>query len=174
MQKRHKSAPKTKPRSLKGNLNRNRLILKCYNLNTTEARLSQLFGELKRLSVNSYTSVCAAAVRIFLELAVLDYIQSEGLEAQMRKDFKNDFKKIILKSRLDYLSRVSHLKSIPKVCKILKDLINEKETYTLDILNGYVHSKDTEYLNKQYLNGFWDHIFPLLQAMLDITEEPEE
>ena len=167
-------APKPKPRSLKGDLNRNRLILKCYNLNTTEARLSQLFGELKRLSVNSYTSVCAAAVRIFLELSVLDYIQSEGLEVQMRKDFKNDFKKIILKSRLDYLSRMSHLKSNPKVCKILKDLINEKETYTLDILNGYVHSKDTEYLNKQYLNGFWDHIFPLLQAMLDITEDSEE
>lgn len=165
---------KPKPRSLKGDLNRNRLILECYNLNTTEARLSQLFGELKRLSVNSYTSVCAAAVRIFLELAVLDYIQSEGLEAQMRKDFKNDLKKIILKSRLDYLSRKSRLKSNPKVCKILKDLINEKETYTLDILNGYVHSKNTEYLNKQYLNGFWDHIFPLLQAILDITEDPEE
>ena len=167
-------SPKPKPRSLKGDLNRNRLILECYNLNTTEARLSQLFGELKRLSVNSYTSVCAAAVRIFLELAVLDYIQSEGLEAQMRKDFKNDLKKIILKSRLDYLSRKSRLKSNPKVCKILKDLINEKETYTLDILNGYVHSKNTEYLNKQYLNGFWDHIFPLLQAILDITEDPEE
>lgn len=167
-------APKPKPRSLKGDLNRNKLILECYNLNTTEARLNQLFGELKRLSINSYTSVSAAAVRIFLELAVLDYIQSEGLEAQMRKDFKCDFKKIILKSRLDYLSRKSRLKDNPKVCKILKDLINEKETYTLDILNGYVHSKDTEYLNKQYLNGFWDHIFPLLQATLDITEEPEE
>lgn len=168
------SAPKPKPRSLKGDLNRNKLILGCYNLNTTEARLSQLFGELKRLSVNRYTSVCAAAVRIFLELAILDYIQSEGLDAQMRRDFRNDFKKIILKSRLDYLSRKSRLKSNPKVCKILKDLINEKETYTLDILNGYVHSKNTEYLNKQYLNGFWDHIFPLLQAILDITEDPEE
>ena len=167
-------APKPKLKSLKGDLNRNRLILECYNLNTTEARLIQLFNELKRLSVNKYTSVCAAAVRIFLELAVLDYIQSEGLEAQMRKDFKCDFKKIILKSRIDYLSRKSRLKSDPKVCKILKDLINEKETYTLDILNGYVHSKDTEYLNKQYLNGFWDHIFPLLHAMLDITESLEE
>ena len=165
--------PKPKPRSLKGDLNRNKLILDCYSLNTTEARLSQLFGELKRLSVNSYTSVCAAAVRIFLELAVLDYIQSEGLEAKMRKEFKCDFKKIILKSRLDYLSRESRLKGNAKVRKILKDLINEKETYTLDILNGYVHSKDTEYLNKQYLNGFWDHIFPLLEAMLDITEMKE-
>ena len=167
-------APKPKPKSLKGDLNRNKLILECYQLNTTEARMSQLFGELKRLSVNSYVSVCAAAVRIFLELAVLDYIQSEGLEAQMRKDFKNDFKKIILKSRIDYLSRKSRLKDNPRAKKILCDLINEKERYTLDVLNGYVHSKDTEYLNKQYLNGFWDHIFPLLQAMLDITEEPEE
>lgn len=167
-------APKPKPKSLKGDLNRNKLILECYQLNTTEARMSQLFGELKRLSVNSYVSVCAAAVRIFLELAVLDYIQSEGLEAQMRNDFKNDFKKIILKSRIDYLSRKSRLKDNPKAKKILCDLINEKERYTLDVLNGYVHSKDTEYLNKQYLNGFWDHIFPLLQAMLDITEEPEE
>ena len=113
-------APKPKLKSLKGDLNRNRLILECYNLNTTEARLIQLFNELKRLSVNKYTSVCAAAVRIFLELAVLDYIQSEGLEAQMRKDFKCDFKKIILKSRIDYLSRKSRLKSDPKVCKILK------------------------------------------------------
>ena len=167
-------APKPKHRSLKGDLNRNKLILECYHLNTTEARLSQLFGELKRLSVNSYTSVCAAAVRIFLELAILDYIQSEGLEAQMRKDFKNDFKKIILKSRIDYLSRKSRLKDNPKAKKILGDLINEKERYTLDVLNGYVHSKDTEYLNKQYLNGFWDHIFPLLQAMLDITEVSED
>lgn len=167
-------APKPKTRSMKGDLNRNRLILECYNLNTTEARLSQLFDELKRLSVNSYTSVSAAAVRIFLELAILDFIQSEGLEAQMRKDFKCDFKKILLKSRLDYLSRKSRLKDNHKVCKILKDLINEKETYTLDILNGYVHSKDTEYLNKQYLNGFWDHIFPLLEAILDIKAAPED
>lgn len=165
---------KPRPTSLKGDLNRNKLILEFYQLNTTEARLNQLFGELKRLSVNSYTSVCAAAVRIFLELAILDYIQSEGLETQMCKDFSNDIKKITLKSRIYFLSCKSRLKDNPKVRKILKDLINEKETYTLDILNGYVHSKGTEYLNKQYLNGFWDHIFPLLQAMLDITEEPEE
>lgn len=168
------SAPKPKHMSLKGDVNRNKLILECYNLNTTEARLSQLFNELKRLSVNSYTSVCAAAVRIFLELTVLDYIQSEGLEEQMRKDFKCDFKKIILKSRIDYLSRKSRLKDNVKAKKILCDLINEKETYCLDILNGYVHSKSTEYLYKQYLNGFWDHIFPLLQTMLDITEDPED
>ena len=73
----------------------------------------------------------------------------------MRNDFKNDFKKIILKSRIDYLSRKSRLKDNPKAKKILATLSMRKR-YTLDVLNGYVHSKDTEYLNKQYLNGFWD------------------
>ena len=167
-------APKPKPRSLKGDVNRNRLILECYSLNTTEARLSQLFSELKRLSVNSYVSVCAAAVRIFLELAILDFIQSEGLVAEFQRHDGKELKKILLKTRIDFLTRYSKLKDNKTARKILADLINEKETYSLDILNGYVHSKSTEYLNKQYLNGFWDHIFPLLQAMLDITEEPEE
>lgn len=166
--------PKPSRREQKGDLNRNRLILSFYQLNTSEARLSQLFYELKRLSVNSYVSVCAAAVRIFLELAILDFIQSEGLVEEFQHRDHKELKKILLKTRIDFLTRYSKLKDNPKALKILRDMINEKETYSLDILNGYVHSKSTEYLNKQYLNGFWDHIFPLLQAMLDITEDSEE
>lgn len=167
-------APKLSHREQKGNIYRNKLILSFYQLNTGEARLSQLFCELKRLSVNSYVSVCAAAVRVFLDLAVLDFIQSEGLEEDVRNRFHHDLKQVPLKTRLDYLSRCSKLQDNAKAVKILKGLINEKETYNLDILNGYIHSKGTEYLSKIILNGFWDHIFPLLQAMLDITEDPEE
>lgn len=166
--------PKPSHREQKGNINRNRLILSFYQLNTSEARLSQLFYELKRLSVNSYVSVCAAAVRIFLELAILDFIQSEGLVEEFQRRDGKELKRILLKTRIDFLTKYSKLKDNKTAKKILLDLINEKETYSLDILNGYVHSKSTEYLNKQYLNGFWDHIFPLLQAMLDITEDPEE
>ena len=92
----------------------------------------------------------------------------------MRTRFHHELKQVPLKTRLDYLSSCSKLKDNAKAVKVLKGLINEKETYNLDILNGYVHSKDTEYLSKTILNGFWDHIFPLLQAMLDITEDPED
>lgn len=166
--------PKPTHKEQKGNIYRNKLILSFYQLNTSEARLSQLFYELKRLSVNSYVSVCAAAVRVFLDLAVLDFIQSEGLEDDVKSRFHHELRQVPLKTRLDYLSRCSKLKDNAKAVKVLKGLINEKETYNLDILNGYVHSKDTEYLNKTILNGFWDHIFPLFQSMLDITEDPED
>lgn len=165
--------PKPKPRDLKGDLNRNHLIIGCYQLNTAEARLKQLFGELKRLSVNSYVSVCAAAVRVFLDLTILDFIQSEGLVEEFQRRDGKELKRILLKTRIDFLLKYSRLKDDKKAAKILRDLINDRETYCLDILNGYVHSKQTEYLNKQYLNGFWDHIFPLLQAMLDIQEIDE-
>lgn len=166
--------PTLKPthKEQKGNIQRPKLILRCYQLNTSEARLSQLFDELKNLSVNKYVSVCAAAIRIFLELAILDYIQSESLVYEFQHRDGKELKRILLKTRIDFLIRYSNLKNKPHAVKILRDLINEKETYSLDILNGYVHGKGTEYLNKQYLNGFWDHIFPLLQTMLDITEDP--
>lgn len=166
--------PRPSHKEQKGNVYRNRLILSFYQLNTSEARLSQLFYELKRLSVNSYVSVCAAAVRVFLDLSIVDFIQSEGLEDDMKSRFRHELRQIPLKTRIDYLSKCSKLKDNNKVLKVLKGLINDEATYNLDILNGYIHSKDTDYLNKVYLNSFWDHIFPLLQAMLDITEDPED
>lgn len=165
--------PKPKPKEMKGALNRNRLVLECYELNTTEARLAQLFGELKKLSVNSYVSVAAAAVRIFLDLAIVDYVQSEGLVREFQKHDGRELKQIQLKTRIDYLLKYSKLKDNKNVAKILRDLMNDEKPFNLDVLNGYVHSKSTEYLNKQYLNGFWDHIFPLLEALLDIREKPE-
>ena len=166
-----KSKPKPENSEKKGDLNRRHLILSIYHLNTSEARMFQMFNELKKLSVNSYVSVCAAAIRVFLDLAVLDYIQAAGLVNDIKAANGMDLRRILLKTRLDFLSRKSKLKDDQKVVKILKGLINDKERYSLEILNGYIHSKDTEYLNRQYINGFWDHIFPLLQAMLDITED---
>lgn len=158
----------------KGDPDRKHMILSIYHINTSEARLSQLFSELKRLSVKGYVSVCAAALRVFLDLAVLDYIQASNLELSIKTTYKCELKKIILRTRLDFLSQHSKLRGNPQVVKILKGLINDNDLYNLDILNGYVHSKQTEYLDRCYLNGFWDHIFPLLQAMLDIIEVPGE
>lgn len=165
--------PKPKPRDLKGDLNRNHLIPKFYKLNTSNARLSTMFSELQRLSINRYTSVCAAALRVFLDLSVLDYIRAENLEPSMKSAFHTDLRGIILKSRLDYLSQNSKLKNNKEAVKVLKGLINDKEQYSLDILNGYIHSNKTEYLIKQYINGFWEHILPLLEAILDVKEISE-
>lgn len=63
----------TTTKYLKGNPDRNKLILSIYHLNTSSTRLLGLFNELKRISL-SYSNAVSASLRIFLDLAVLNYI----------------------------------------------------------------------------------------------------
>lgn len=54
---------------------------------------------------------------------------------------------------------------------IVSKLLNPENEYSLDVLNGYIHSNDTHYSGKQFLNGFWDFLFPLFEKILEINEE---
>ena len=160
----------TGAKELKGDINRNVLILKCYTLNTTNYRLEGIFKELKRLSVARYTNAAAASIRIFLDLSVLDWLQTENLITDIQKKYKASLRDIPLKNRLTFVEEQVSSKS-KKASSIISKLLNQENTYSLDVLNGYQHSNDTCYLNKQFLNGFWDFLFPLFEVLLDIKEE---
>ena len=53
-------------------------------------------------------------------------------------------------------------------------LTNDANEFSLDVLNGYQHSKETVYLDKQFLNRFWDFLFPLFEILLDIKENSSQ
>lgn len=59
----------------------------------------------------------------------------------------------------------------PEAKKILIQLKSNDARYTLDILNGYQHSLSTAHLVPEYINGFWDFLFPLFATLLDIKEK---
>lgn len=160
----------TGDKELKGDINRNVLILKCYTLNTTNYRLEGIFKEMKRLSVVRYTNAAAASIRIFLDLSVLNWLQTENLITDIQKKYKANLRDISLKNRLTFVEEQVSSKS-KKASSIISKLLNQENTYSLDVLNGYQHSNDTCYLNKQFLNGFWDFLFPLFEVLLDIKEE---
>lgn len=151
---------------LKGNPNRYRIILPIYSLNTSDYRLSGLFNELKKISL-SYNNVVSASLRVFLDLSVLDYIETEGIGNAIKAHYKDDLKNIALKKRIEYIKQ-NHLNG--KAQTVATRLIDPSHQYSLDVLNGYIHGKDSHYLNKQMLNGFWDFLFPLLEVLLDIKE----
>lgn len=112
-------------------------------------------------------SVCYAR---FLDLAILKYIDSEDLKSAMCKEYSTDLRKIILNTRLEYIKQHCNLSTKSK--NIISKLLNPSDIYSLEVLNGFVHSEDTtQYLNKQYLNGFWDFLFPLYREILDIKEK---
>lgn len=163
--------PTTNKKTIKkGNPERLHLILPYYNINNDNYRLDHLFKELKELPTQKYINIAAVSIRVFLDLAVLEYIVAEGLETAICTKYKDLLKNIELNKRLTFLAEQQGFKGT-KLATIIARLTDVKSDFSLDVLNGYVHGKDTSYLNRNFLNRFWDNLFPLFQQLLDITED---
>lgn len=154
---------------LKGDPNRSKLVLPIYTVNTSDYRIQGIFNELKELSVNKYKNAAAASIRIFLDLAVSNWLQTENLVNELQTLKQKNIKDITLHHRLDFVAEKLKAKK-SKAKSIIVRLTNSENEFSLDVLNGYQHSKDTAYLEKQFLNRFWDYLFPLFETLLDIKE----
>lgn len=153
---------------VKGDPNRLHLILNNYVLKSSNYRLLGIFDELKKLSPRSYANAVAASLRIFLDLAVLEYLQTEDCESEICTKYHSSLRDIPLKNRITFIGE--KLISSSKGKAVIAKLTNGANEYSLDVLNGYQHSSKTEYLNRTFLNGFWDFMFPLFEELLDIEE----
>lgn len=153
---------------LKNNPFRDRVVLGFYDIKTDTYRLDRMFAELKRIPVKSYQNAVAASIRIFLDLAVLNHIDTEDLEAGMCREYNTALRDIILKKRLEYIKK-NATKDIVK--NTLGKFLNPTNEFSLDVLNGYVHGQKTHFLTYSFLNRFWDFLFPLFEEFLEIEEE---
>ena len=154
---------------IKGDPNRSKLILPIYEICTSDYRLQGIFNELQRLSVNTYKNAVAASIRIFLDLAVLNWLQTENFVDELQAQKRKNLSEITLKHRLEFVS--DKLKNKSKKCSsIITKLNNEGNEFSLDVLNGYQHSKTTVYLDKPFINRFWDFLFPLFEELIEIKE----
>jgi len=154
-------------KSIAGDPNRNNIIANNYVLKSDNPRLFGIFNELKRLSPNVYVNAAAASLRIFLDVAVLNYIQSEALEEEICRKYSRSLRDVELKKRLEFLKEKFGTR---ESAKVIARLVNESNDYSLDVLNGYQHGKKMIYLTKHFINGFWDVMLPLFKELLDISE----
>lgn len=146
---------------------RNRVIPSNVFINTSNNRMYDIFVELGKLPVGSYKNAASASLRIFLDLSVLNFIETENLESECCEKYKGGrLRDITLSKRLEFLSQCSKLKA--KGVQIIRKLLNPNNEFSLDVLNGYQHSNDTWSLDKAFINRFWDFMFPLFQELLDI------
>jgi len=152
---------------IKNDPNRNRLIISIYSINTDSFRLLDLFNELKRIPF-TYINCIASSIRVFLDLSVYKYIESENLSVPIATHYRKSIRDINLKNRLEYLKQ-NNLPEKPR--KIIEKLLQNSNEFSLDVLNGYIHSQESHYLNKAFLNRFWDFLFPLFEYLIEIKEE---
>lgn len=151
---------------LKNNPYRSRVICNFYQIKTDSYKINSLFEELKQIPPK-YKNSTAASIRILLDLCILKYIETEKLEQEITKQFKNSLKEIGLKYKLEFLK--TNIKDT-KAVNVIGRLLNFTNEYSLDVLNGYVHNEDTHHLSPHFLNGFWDSLFPLFIVLVEIVE----
>lgn len=156
-----------KPKIVKNNPYRLRLILSIYSINTSSYRLNGLFNELKNIPIKYINSI-AASIRIFLDLSVLHFLEGEDLISELCREYPNcsGIRDINLNKRLEFLKSKLNKNSQ----KVIQKILNPNNEFSLDVLNGYVHGNASYYLSTSFLNKFWDMLFPLFEELLDINE----
>jgi hypothetical protein len=155
----------------KDNPNRTKLIDDSYVIVTDIHRLNALFDELKRIPLNSYTNIVASAIRILLELSVDSYLKRESLESQVAKKQKRGFRDITLHEKLVFLKE--NISGNEILQQKLSRFLNPTNEFSLTILNGYQHENSNHYLNRNFLNRFWDFLLPLFRELVEINESNE-
>jgi hypothetical protein len=150
----------------KNDPNRSSLIPSFYEINTTNYRLNGLFIELQKVKF-THKNCIGACLRVLLDLAVLNFINNEGLETSICSQYSSGLRDITLKKRIEFL-KANSLNGSPH--RVADRLLQERSEYSLDVLNGYIHGTDVHYLTKPFLNNFWNFLFPLFEVLLDVRE----
>jgi len=136
-------------------------------LNSSNARLCGIWEEMKKISANRYCNISSAGLRIFLDLAIKDYLDAKDITSPIEAFFKLNIRDITLKKRLEYLKDSEELTK--SLRSDITKLLNPDNDFSLDVLNGYVHSAKTCFVDVTFLNRFWDFLYPLFSHILDIS-----
>ena len=149
------------------NPNRAHLIPKECSIITTDYRLGELFKEMRRLPIRSYANVACAALRVFLDIAVRNYIRDNQWENEIISQSRTrDFERIELQTRINFLSSKF---SSGRAKEVSVSLCNSQNEFSIATLNRYIHSNETYAVNQKFVNRFWDSMFPLLKDLAGIS-----
>ncbi len=152
----------------KDNPERKNLVPKHFSVGIQVTRIIKLFEELKKLSLSVYPNTAAASLRVLLDLSIHSYLERNSLFDELKKKYNTSEEKIPLKSRLEFLKSGKILSN--RLQKIISKLLAPGNELSLDVLNGYIHSPSTAYINQSFLNRFFDSIYPLLAELDNIQE----
>lgn len=153
---------------LKGNPKRRQFTDQFHEIKTKSYKLKALFKELQSLPIYSYPNVSGAAIRIFLELAIDEYITNNELNESLSRKLKKAFSEITLSQKLSAL-RSEHI-SEREANKVIDQLLNHSNDHSLNTLNEYIHGIKVHKVEPQFLNGFWDMLSPLFKELIDFDE----
>lgn len=141
-------------------------------------RIVEIFNELRKLHTDKYPNACAVLLRILLELAVGEYLESTKQIAPLLAAAKKRGKPAdwypTLRQMLAQILKDPNVKAGIKVMALKKinRLINAKDSVlSLDDLDGYVHNPYMHPMPRD-LTGLWDSLEGLFAVILKPPAAP--
>lgn len=140
-------------------LNRKNLIPNSTIMSISNARINNLYYELKTLRVEDFTNVAAASFRIFLELTFDYYIEIMKLDCKKFRIKLSDKMKLCKESL-----ESKNLLDKNQIKPINTAISNQDSILSIDTLHAYIHNNKFQPLAKN-LKIHWDNFEPFIEAI---------
>lgn len=157
-----------KSKVLKGNPKRGQFTDTYHKIKTNSYKVIALFDEFKKLPLKRYPNVAGASLRIFLELAVDQYVTTKELQNELAKKKQCSYNDIRLKDKLSILRGEFIVETAAN--KVIDQLLHMENDFSLNTLNEYIHSDKCHKVEAQFLNRFWDMMTPLFNELISLDE----
>ncbi|HGS5403590.1 TPA: ParB/Srx family N-terminal domain-containing protein [Vibrio cholerae] len=154
---------------IKANPDRNQMVSSYQIINVSSYKLKALFKELQLLPVNRYQNISASCLRVFLDLAVDEFIGASELQNDLARKEKKSYSEITLMRRLQILQ--DNYISSKEANRVIKELLNHSNEYSLNTLNEYIHGTRVHKTSRRFVNGFWDMLTPLFAVLIELKDK---
>lgn len=129
-------------------------------------KINALFDELKGLPIYRYPNVAAASIRIFLDLAVDEYIVSNDFKGEVARRERKGYHEVTLIQKLSILR--GEFIDDREANKVIDQLLHQSNDHSLNTLNEYIHGDKVHKIEPQFLNRFWDMLSPLFAVLINM------
>ena len=173
----HRPEPPPTPRRPKLQLESTTVLPRDFKVRFGNARLTDIRRELIKLKRKEYPNAGSVLLRVFFELAVIDYLKRAG---QLPGIISNLEKK---ESRKLPFGMPTMKQLVPEITRIAKERLTASESknvekavrydpaapFTISDLHGFVHSSDLP--SERDIFQFWLRTEPLFRLMLERDTE---
>lgn len=148
------------------------IIPKTFKVRVDNDRLLDIHRELTKLKREEYPNAGAVLLRVFFELAVIDYLERTGemakITAKLKSKEKLQFEVPTMRQLVPEVIRIAkqHLTSAQANSVEKAIQYNKQAPFTLSDMHAFVHQPG-ELPGERDIRQFWNRIEPLMRLLLE-------
>ncbi|MCU7920559.1 MAG: hypothetical protein KZQ95_19720 [Candidatus Thiodiazotropha sp. (ex Epidulcina cf. delphinae)] len=155
-----KEAQKKRAKSRPLSVSRNTVIPKSCIIHINAPRINKIYRELKDLDLKYFVNAAAITFRVFVELSVDNFVESNNIKVTINEKLSNKISKVIDYMKSEKILTRDELKPINTA------ISSPNSIFSINTFNAYVHNKHFHPMDSD-LKTTWDNIEPFMLALWD-------